>query len=71
VDARIWKLTGPLMVIQDRGDARSNVDKRLEFISSELKKVEDKIKYSEKEFEAKRQELLQVQSQIQPTVSKN
>ena len=59
------------MVIQDRGDARSNVDKRLEFISSELKKVEDKIKYSEKEFEAKRQELLQVQSQIQPTVSKN
>ena len=59
------------MVIQDRGDARSNVDKRLEFILSELKKVEDKIKYSEKEFEAKRQELLQVQSQIQPTVSKN
>jgi prefoldin beta subunit len=32
----IYKLVGPVLVKQDAADARSNVDKRLEFIRSEM-----------------------------------
>jgi len=69
-EANIWKLTGPLMVKQDKGGAFANVEKRLEFIKSELVKVEENIKKQETEFETKRQELLTIQSQMQqPTTA--
>lgn len=64
-DGHIWKLTGPLMVRQDKEEAKANVDKRLEFITSELAKVEAAIKRCEEEFEKKRQELITVQTEIQ------
>jgi prefoldin beta subunit len=65
-EANIWKLTGPLMVRQDKEEAKSNVEKRLEFIRTELSKVEDNTKNKETEFETKRQELVKLQSQMNP-----
>jgi prefoldin beta subunit len=53
------------MVRQDKEEAKDNVDKRLEFIKSELAKVEEAIKLCEEEFEKKRQELITVQTEIQ------
>ena len=35
-DARVFKLIGPTMMLQDRSEAKSNVEKRLEFIKSEM-----------------------------------
>ena len=69
-ESKIWKLTGPLLVKQDKSDARANVDKRLEFITAELAKVEEGIKKHESEFETKRQELITLQSEIQKSQSK-
>ena len=63
--SRIWKLIGPLMVLQETDDARSNVDKRIDFISKELASVELKIKGAEADFERKRGELVEIQNQIQ------
>ena len=53
------------MVKQDKEDARANVEKRLEFITAELAKVEDALKKCEQEFEDKRRELIQVQTELQ------
>lgn len=63
--AKIWKLTGPLLILQDSDDARVNVEKRIDFISKELETLEKNIKSSEADFDKKRQELMNIQSQIQ------
>ena len=64
-DANVWKLTGPLLVKQDREDSRINVEKRLEFIGRELHTTEEKIKNFESEFEIKRKDLVRIQNEIQ------
>jgi prefoldin beta subunit len=33
---KVYKLVGPGLLIQDQAEARTNVDKRLEFISTDL-----------------------------------
>ena len=63
-EANIWKLTGPLLVKQEKEDAHANVEKRLEFIISELSKVDENIKKQESAFETKRQELSKIQSEL-------
>ncbi len=35
-EANIYKLIGPVLVKQDKSEATMNVDKRLEFIGSEM-----------------------------------
>ena len=64
-DATIWKLVGPVMVKQDREDAKTNVDKRIEFIAADIAKAEVEIKRLEEIFETKRNELLKLQEQEQ------
>lgn len=64
-EGSIWKLTGPILIKQDREDAFGNVAKRLEFITSELSRAEDAIKKAEILFEEKRQDLIKIQSEIQ------
>jgi len=60
--AVVWKMTGPVMVKQDPSDAQENVTKRLDFIKTELEKLEELIKTKETAFEAKREELVKIQS---------
>lgn len=64
-EGSIWKLTGPILVKQDRADAIVNVGKRLDFITSELTRAEELISAVETSFETKRQELMAIQSQIE------
>ncbi|GMT18760.1 hypothetical protein PFISCL1PPCAC_10057, partial [Pristionchus fissidentatus] len=40
-DATIYKLIGAALVKQDLTEARANVEKRIEYINSEMKRVED------------------------------
>merc|ERR1711951_312433 len=37
-DSKVYKLIGPVLVKQDLDEARSNVDKRLEYIQGEVKR---------------------------------
>jgi prefoldin beta subunit len=62
-DAVIWKQVGPLMVKQDKDDAKANVDKRIEFINNDVLATEEKIKILETEFEEKRAILIKIQEQ--------
>jgi prefoldin beta subunit len=62
-DAVIWKQVGPLMVKQERQDAKANVDKRIEFINNDVLSTEEKIKALENEFEDKRSILLKLQEE--------
>ena len=50
------------MVKQDPLDAQENVTKRLDFIKTELEKLEELIKTKETAFESKREELVKIQS---------
>merc|ERR1739843_49085 len=61
----IFKLVGGCLVKQDPTEAKSNVDKRIEFINSELKKVDAKLKSLEEKTEAKKMECVKLQGEIQ------
>ncbi|KAF9527260.1 prefoldin subunit 6 [Crepidotus variabilis] len=61
----IYKLMGPVLVEQDQAEAKSNVDTRLDFIQSEIKRVEAQIKEVESKQEAKRSEIIQIQTALQ------
>ena len=64
--AVVWKMTGPIMVKQERDEAQENVTKRLDFIKSELDKLEEVIKTKEAAFETKREELMKIQASKSP-----
>ncbi|KAF8465953.1 Prefoldin [Kalaharituber pfeilii] len=63
--ANIYKLIGPVLLKQDRDEAALNVDKRLEYISSEIKRIEGQLKDLEEKSEKKRIEIIQIQTQLQ------
>jgi prefoldin beta subunit len=64
-DSNIFKLIGPVLVKQDRAEADSNVKKRIEFISAEIKKFEGLIKDFEEKSEKKKIEIVKLQSIIE------
>ncbi|KAK9380866.1 Prefoldin [Kockiozyma suomiensis] len=64
-DSKIYKLIGPVLVPQDRPEAVMNVDKRLEFIESEIKRVENQIKDTQSKADKQRSEILAFQAKIQ------
>ncbi|KAF8167783.1 Prefoldin [Crassisporium funariophilum] len=61
----VYKLIGPVLVKQDQGDAKSNVETRLDFIRNEIKRVEGQIKDVEDKQEKKKVELVQIQTALQ------
>lgn len=63
-DAKIYKLTGPVLMPQDFGEAKMNVSKRIEFILGEIKRAEEKIEKAQTDMEISRTKLLQVRSQM-------
>ncbi|KAH9827755.1 Prefoldin subunit [Teratosphaeria destructans] len=60
--ANIYKLVGPVLLKQDTTEAKSTVDGRLEYIGSEIKRVEGSIKEVQEKSEGKKME---IQSQAQ------
>lgn len=63
-ESKIYKLTGPVLMPQEFGEAKMNVSKRIEFIQAEIKRVEEKIQNEQKLMEETRGKLLQVRSQM-------
>jgi len=56
----IYKLIGPCLVKQEEGEAKANVDKRLEFISAEINRIETTLKELSGRVNDKRLELVQL-----------
>ncbi|KAK9488112.1 Prefoldin [Lipomyces starkeyi] len=63
--SKIYKLIGPVLIPQDKGEAVLNVDKRLEFIESEIKRIEGQINDTRAKSDKKRAELISFQAQLQ------
>lgn len=61
----MYKLIGPVMVKQGLTDARTNVDKRLEFITKDLERAQQLCADMEKELEAKKENIIKIQQAAQ------
>ncbi|KAL2687864.1 hypothetical protein Neosp_005433 [[Neocosmospora] mangrovei] len=61
----IYKLTGPVLLKQDKVEAESTVKGRLDFISSEISRFETQIKETQDKLEKKKTEIIQIQSGAQ------
>jgi prefoldin beta subunit len=64
-DSSIYKLMGPVLLKQDKDDAKRTVDGRLDFIEKEIKRVEGTIKDSQERSEKMRGELGTLQQKVQ------
>jgi prefoldin beta subunit len=64
-EAGIYKLVGPILLKQERTEAVSAVDGRLEYIGKEITRTEDRIKELETAADNKRVELMQLQQKMQ------
>ncbi|CAE6503609.1 unnamed protein product [Rhizoctonia solani] len=60
----IYKMVGPVLVKQDPAEAKSNVDKRLEFIRGEISRVEQQLSELNKKSEKIKAEVVTIQNVI-------
>ncbi|KAJ1817946.1 Prefoldin subunit 6 [Coemansia sp. RSA 2675] len=63
--ARVYKMIGPVLVPQDKAEASANVEKRLEYITEELGRIEKRITQQAKEQEEKSVSIFKLQMDIQ------
>lgn len=68
-DAVVYKLIGPVLVKQDLLEAKANVAKRIEYISTELKRLENTLKSLEQKESSKREDVMKVQQRLQTSQS--
>ncbi|KAL7278826.1 hypothetical protein ACG7TL_007843 [Trametes sanguinea] len=61
----VYKLVGPVLVKQDQVEAKQNVETRLDFIKSEIKRVEGQLKELGEKSEKKKLELVEIQAALQ------
>ncbi|BGO90494.1 hypothetical protein NBRC10512_006728 [Rhodotorula toruloides] len=61
----VFKLVGPILMKQEPDEAKQNVDKRLEWIGGEIKRVETNLKDLETKLETRKVEIVNLQGQYQ------
>ncbi|KAI1171539.1 prefoldin subunit [Nemania sp. FL0916] len=61
----IYKLAGPILLKQEKVEAESTVNGRLEFIGKELQRSEGQIKEIQDKLEKKKSEIIQAQAGLQ------
>ncbi|OAA57796.1 Prefoldin [Cordyceps fumosorosea ARSEF 2679] len=64
-DETIYKLSGPVLLKQEKFEAESTVKGRLDYISNEMSRLETQIKETQGKIEKKRTEIIQVQTAAQ------
>ena len=64
-EAKVFKLIGPALVRQDVTEAKGNVDKRISYITGELKRQDDLLGDLDKQQESERERLQALQGQMQ------
>ncbi|TPX59256.1 hypothetical protein PhCBS80983_g02607 [Powellomyces hirtus] len=68
-NATVYKLIGPVLVKQDKPEATVNVKKRIEFITSEIKRLEGQIKDLNQKQDAKKEEVMRLQQEYQQQIA--
>ncbi|KAJ2515150.1 Prefoldin subunit 6 [Coemansia sp. RSA 1939] len=63
--ARVYKMVGPVLVLQDSAEAGANVDKRIEFIRGEMARVEKRIEQLARDQEKKSVAIFKLQMDMQ------
>jgi len=63
-EANVFKLIGPVLVKQDMQEAKENVQKRLDYITTEIKRVESAIDDSTKKLEAQKERCEEKQADL-------
>ncbi|THH15094.1 hypothetical protein EW146_g5337 [Bondarzewia mesenterica] len=61
----VYKLVGPVLVKQDQTEAKGNVDKRLDFIRGETKRMEARLQTIGDKSEKKKLELVEIQTALE------
>ncbi len=64
-DNTIYKLIGPALVKQDLSEAKANVEKRIAYISGEIKRKDDMLKDLDKKQDEAREKMQEIQMQTQ------
>merc|ERR1719244_337148 len=64
-DAKVYKKIGPVLAKQDLEEAKSNVGKRIEYLTSESKRQENMLKDLEKKQDTQRETISKLQQQFQ------
>eukprot|EP00189_Rhodosorus_marinus_P009463 CAMPEP_0184738358 /NCGR_PEP_ID=MMETSP0315-20130426/1026_1 /TAXON_ID=101924 /ORGANISM="Rhodosorus marinus, Strain UTEX LB 2760" /LENGTH=107 /DNA_ID=CAMNT_0027206037 /DNA_START=433 /DNA_END=756 /DNA_ORIENTATION=+ len=64
-DAEVFKLIGPVLIKQDLLEAKGNVSKRINFITSEMKRTDDQIALLEKQQATKENQMMELQIKLQ------
>ncbi|KAJ1922262.1 Prefoldin subunit 6 [Mycoemilia scoparia] len=64
-NAKIYKLTGPVLLPQEKLEAVGNVEKRIEFINNETKRVENRIEELQKLQKEKIEQVHRLREEIQ------
>ncbi|KAL2653479.1 hypothetical protein R1flu_021607 [Riccia fluitans] len=64
-EANVFKLIGPVLVKQDLVEAKANVNKRIEYITAELKRLDATLKVLEESQATKREEVMRLQQRMQ------
>ena len=63
-DAKVYKLTGPVLIKQDLSAARGNVEKRLDYIRAEHERLEKASAELEKKQRDKQQGIIELQQKM-------
>ncbi|KAG5309190.1 PFD6 protein, partial [Pseudoatta argentina] len=61
----VFKLIGPVLVKQELCEAKQNVDKRMDYIKSELKRVDDLMSTLDKKLDSQRDVIDKLQQAFQ------
>merc|ERR1711890_199296 len=64
-DAKVYKKIGPVLAKQDLEEAKSNVGKRIEYLTSESKRQENLLKDLDKKQDTQRETISKLQQQFQ------
>ncbi|KAB5542445.1 Prefoldin [Coniochaeta sp. 2T2.1] len=64
-DETIYKLIGPVLLKQEKAEAESTVNGRLEFIGKEISRLEKQIQDTQIGLEKKKAEIIQIQAAAQ------
>lgn len=64
-DAQVYKLVGPVLLSVELEDSKQNVGKRLEFIETELKKIDSNIASKQQEMNELGDQIAEAQQKLQ------
>lgn len=64
-ETNVFKLIGPVLVKQDLVEAKANVNKRIDYISGELRRLDGILKSFEEQQNTKKEEVIKLQQRIQ------